>query len=73
MMENIDKEALKKNRRTALKVAAIAVAFQLIGFYVILKTITEEANQLLAIGIGTLAFLLVFSAIVVYKRRLARK
>jgi heme/copper-type cytochrome/quinol oxidase subunit 4 len=72
-MNTIDKGVLKKNRKTALLLALGTILILQIIIYIILKTISDQKGQLIALAISTLVlvtFIIIFGK---YRKRKAQK
>jgi hypothetical protein len=71
-MDTIDKEVLRKNRRTALILGVGTTLILQIIIYTILKTISNQKEQLIALAISTL-LLVIFIIIIGKYRKSAKK
>jgi O-antigen/teichoic acid export membrane protein len=52
-MENIDKEALKKSRKTALTLALGTTLILLLILFIIIKTIPDPQEQIITLAVST--------------------
>jgi sulfite exporter TauE/SafE len=72
-MENIDKETLRKNRKTALIFGLGTILILLTILYIILKTIPDQKGQLVALAVSTIVLVVIIILIGRYRKRKFRQ
>ena len=72
-MDTIDKEVLNKNRKMALILGLGTILILQIIIYIILKTISDQKEQLIALAISTLVLVIFIIIFGKYRKRKAKK